>query len=192
MPSTLPRIAGFVVPTNNRSSLYVPSAVLPFRTRSSCYRFLLLMTQANYCYSQPAARGHYETDSASDHMTKVITMTARPSISQARSIGVRDRRYTIRYPFAADAELIDMETGKHVTGVTSDISLGGCFVCTSKALPVGTRARLRLTRKDQFIDVLVVVRIVKTRVGLGLEFFDLEHPNDRQLSSWIESLRRTR
>jgi hypothetical protein len=125
-------------------------------------------------------------------MTKVVTMSARVPFAQARSLALRDRRYTIRYPFAADAELIDMETGKQVTGVTSDISLGGCFVCTSKALPVSTRARLRLSRKGQVIDVLVVVRIAKPRVGLGLEFFDLEPPNDRLLSSWIESLRRTR
>ncbi len=125
-------------------------------------------------------------------MTKVITMSAHAPFSQARSLALRDRRYTIRYPFAADAELIDMETGKQVTGVTSDISLGGCFVCTSKALPVSTRARLRLSRKNQVIDVLVIVRIVKPRVGLGLEFFDLEPPNDRLLSSWIEALRRTR
>jgi len=106
--------------------------------------------------------------------------------------GIRDRRYTIRYPFAADAELIDMETGKQVTGVTSDISLGGCFVCTSKALPVNSRARMRLTRKGQTLDTLVIVRIVKPRVGLGIEFFDLETPNDRILHAWIETLQKTR
>jgi hypothetical protein len=125
-------------------------------------------------------------------MNKVISMTGRSPVTHSRLSGIRDRRYTIRYPFAADAELIDMETGKQVTGVTSDISLGGCFVCTSKALAVNTRARLRLTRKGQILDTLVVVRIVKPRIGLGIEFFDLEPPNDRVLSAWIEALQRTR
>jgi hypothetical protein len=123
-------------------------------------------------------------------MNKVISMAGRLPDSQSRLNGVRDRRYTIRYPFAADAELIDMETGKQVTGVTSDISLGGCFVCTSKTLPQNTRARMRLTRKGQVLDTLVVVRIVKPRIGLGIEFFDLEPPNDRVLSGWIESLQK--
>jgi len=123
-------------------------------------------------------------------MNKVIRMADRLPVLQARLNGVRDRRYTIRYPFAADAELIDMESGKQVTGVTSDISLGGCFLCTSKTLPVNTRARMRLTRKGQTLDTLVVVRIVKQRIGLGIEFFDLESPNDRILASWIESLRK--
>jgi PilZ domain len=125
-------------------------------------------------------------------MNKVTTMTGRSPVSQSRLSGVRDRRYTIRYPFAADAELIDMESGKQVTGVTSDISLGGCFVCTSKPLPVNTRARLRLARKGQVLDTIVIVRIVKPRIGLGIEFFDLQPPNDQMLTAWIESLRRPR
>lgn len=123
-------------------------------------------------------------------MDKVIPMTGRSLAGASRLSGLRDRRYTIRYPFAADAELIEMETGKQVTGVTSDVSLGGCFICTSKSLPSNSRARLRLTRKDQVLDTLVIVRIVKPRIGLGVEFFDLEPPNDRVLANWIESLQR--
>lgn len=119
-------------------------------------------------------------------------MTGYVSRGAARLGALRDRRYTIRYPFAADAEMIDMESGKQLTGVTSDISLGGCFICTSKSFPVNTRARLRLSRKGQELDALVIVRIVKQRVGLGVEFFDLEPPHARMLSSWIESLRSTR
>ena len=125
-------------------------------------------------------------------MNKVIAISGIFAMSQSRPAGVRDRRYTIRYPFAADAELIDMETGKQVTGVTSDISFGGCFVCTSKSLPANTRTRLRLTRKGQVLDTIAIVRIVKPRIGLGIEFFDLEPPNDKILNSWIEALRRTR
>jgi hypothetical protein len=123
-------------------------------------------------------------------MDKVIPMTGKAPAGSSRLSGLRDRRYTIRYPFAADAELIEMETGKQVTGVTSDVSLGGCFICTSKSLPSNSRARLRLTRKDQVLDTLVIVRIVKPRIGLGVEFFDLEPPNDRVLANWIESLQR--
>ncbi len=119
-------------------------------------------------------------------------MTGRSPVSPSRLSGIRDRRYTIRYPFAADAELIDMETGQQVTGVTSDISLGGCFVCASKPMPLNTRARLRLTRKGQVLETVVIVRIVKPRIGLGIEFFDLEPPNDRVLSTWIGTLQRTR
>jgi hypothetical protein len=118
-------------------------------------------------------------------------MPDRSSFS-ARPNGVRDRRYTIRYPFAADAELIDLESGKQIDGVTSDISLGGCFICTSKVLPINARGRLKLTRKGQVLEALVVVRIAKPRIGLGIEFFDLESPNNKILADWINALRRNR
>ena len=119
-------------------------------------------------------------------------MSARNGMLSSRLVGVRDRRYTIRYPFAADVELIDMETGKQVEGVTSDLSLGGCFVCTSKQLPINARARMKLTRKNEILEAFVVVRIVKPLVGIGIEFFDLEQPNNQILANWIDSLRRDR
>jgi PilZ domain len=106
--------------------------------------------------------------------------------------GVRDRRYAIRFPFAADVELIDLESGKQVEGVTSDISLGGCFVCTSKPLPVSARARMKLVRKNQVIEALVAVRIVKPGVGMGIEFFDLEPPYNDILIAWLDALRQAR
>ncbi len=119
-------------------------------------------------------------------------MSNRNGILAPRLVGVRDRRYTIRYPFAADVELIEMETGKQVEGVTSDLSLGGCFVCTSKQLPLNARARMRLTRKNDVLEAFIVVRIVKPRVGMGIEFFDLEPPNNQILANLIDALRRNR
>jgi hypothetical protein len=112
--------------------------------------------------------------------------------SNSNVTGVRDRRYAIRFPFAADVELIDLESGKQVDGVTSDISLGGCFVCTSKPLPMNARARMKLVRKGQVIEALVSVRIVKPRIGMGVEFFDLEPPYNDMLISWIDALRQAR
>ena len=125
-------------------------------------------------------------------VNKVITMPERSGHSAPRLSGVRDRRYTLRYPFAADAQVFDLETGKVADGVTSDISMGGCFICTSKPLNVNARARMKLTRRNQVLEGLVIVRIVKPRVGMGIEFFDLESPNDERLVAWIDSLRRTR
>jgi hypothetical protein len=119
-------------------------------------------------------------------------MPDRNANAPIRVPGVRDRRYTIRYPFAADVELIDLETGRQVSGVTSDISLGGCFVCTSKPLSMNARARMKLTRKDEVLEALVVIRIVKPRVGMGIEFFDLEASNSERLVAWTDALSHSR
>ena len=86
-----------------------------------------------------------------DHLSKAA----------ARSLAVRDRRYSIRHPFAADVEFLDLESGVSGSGVTSDLSMGGCFVCTSKTLMLASRTKITLTRKDSTVQALAVVRIVK-------------------------------
>lgn len=119
-------------------------------------------------------------------------MDDRKLKSEARGIAVRDRRFCIRYPLAADAEMIDLETGAQTEGVTSDLSLGGAFVCTSKPLPSNSRIRITLTKKDQKVEALGVVRIVKPRIGMGIEFIDVEPPHDGILARWIEQLNKSR
>lgn len=107
-----------------------------------------------------------------------------------KRVSVRDRRFAIRFPFAADVELIDLESGTQASGVTSDISLGGCFVCTSKPLGLKSRARVVLKRKDESVQALAIVRIVKSGIGMGLEFIDIEISSSGILNRWIEQLKR--
>lgn len=125
-------------------------------------------------------------------MKNVISMDEHVSKGGSRALSVRDRRYAIRFPFAADASLIDLESGKQSDGVTSDISLGGCFVCTSKPLPVKSRVRVTLVRKDQRVEALAVVRVVKPRIGMGVEFLDVEQPSCNVLERWIEQTKKER
>jgi hypothetical protein len=119
-------------------------------------------------------------------------MNDRTADGASQKVSLRDRRYAIRYPFAADAEVLDLESGVRSEGVTSDISLGGCFVCTSKPLPLKSRARVTLTRKGDTVEALAVVRIVKPRIGMGLEFLDTESSSNTTLQRWLEQLRRGR
>jgi hypothetical protein len=107
-----------------------------------------------------------------------------------RSIAVRDRRYSIRYPFAADAILLDLETGTTASGVSSDLSIAGAFICSGKPFKVGCRIRATLTRKDQVVEALAVIRVLKPRIGMGIEFLDVEAPFDQTLFRWVEQLRR--
>jgi hypothetical protein len=125
-------------------------------------------------------------------LSNVISMDDRFAKGQSNKTGVRDRRYAIRFPFAADVELIDLESGARVDGVTSDLSLGGCFVCTSKPLPIGTRMRITLSRKGQAVEALAAVRILKPRIGMGIEFIDIEVPSHEVLARWIEQVRQSR
>jgi len=125
-------------------------------------------------------------------VSNVISMEDRTTKGDARGMSVRDRRYCIRYPFAADVEILDMESGIKTEGVTSDISMGGAFVCTSKPLPSNSRLRITMKRKEQSVEALGVVRIVKPRIGMGIEFIDVEPPSHEILRRWVEQLGRAR
>jgi hypothetical protein len=119
-------------------------------------------------------------------------MNDRTADGVSHKISLRDRRYAIRFPFAADADVLDLESGVRSDGITSDISLGGVFVCTSKPLAVRSRARVTLKRKGESVEALAVVRIVKPRIGMGLEFLDIESTSTPVLTRWLEQLRRGR
>jgi len=119
-------------------------------------------------------------------------MDDRTVKGDAQGASLRDRRYCIRFPFAADVVMLDLESGAKVEGVTSDISMGGAFICTSRPLPSNSRVRVTLTRKDQKVEALGVVRIVKPRIGMGVEFIDLDSMYHEVLRRWVEQLGKSR
>src|SRR5258708_6989547 len=87
---------------------------------------------------------------------------------RATKSGLRDRRYAIRYPFAAGAEILDLKSGTRLSCVTSDLSLGGCFVCTRRPLAVGRRVRFTLRHEAKTLTGIAMVRVSKPRAGMGL------------------------
>jgi len=109
---------------------------------------------------------------------------------RAKEPGVRNRRYSTRHPFAAEAEMLELESGSRVSGVTSDLSLGGCFVCARRTLEVGARVRGTLTHEGQKVKMLAVVRVVKPQVGMGLECLDIDPDSNTTLLNWIDNLRK--
>ena len=120
------------------------------------------------------------------------TCVESESAKRAKESGVRDRRYSIRHPFAAQADMLELKSGSRVSGVTSDLSLGGCFVCTRRTLDVGARVRGTLTHEGQQVKMFAVVRVVRLRVGMGLEFLDIDPGSNATLLTWIEYLCKAR
>jgi len=88
--------------------------------------------------------------------------------------------------------MLELESGSRVSGVTSDLSLGGCFVCARRTLEVGARIRITLTHEGQKVKMLAVVRVVKPQVGMGLEFLDVDRDSNATLLTWIEYLCKAR
>jgi hypothetical protein len=139
-----------------------------------------------------AAAGALFFKQGSTLVAKVISMDRPANQGSQTAKTVRDRRFAIRFPFAADAQLLNLESGERTSGITSDISMGGCFVCSSKPLAVRARVRLTLVSKNRKAEILATVRVVKPRIGMGLEFLDLDSDSYATLASWIDSLKRNR
>jgi hypothetical protein len=59
-------------------------------------------------------------------------------------------------------------------------------------LPLHSRVKLKLTRKDQVVQALAVVRIVKPRIGMGIEFLDVDEKHHATLDRWLAELKRER
>jgi hypothetical protein len=104
--------------------------------------------------------------------------------------GLLDQRCTVRYPFSLTAEILDLETGTRLGGVTSDLSLRGCFVRTASHLEVRARVRLTLARKKQKVEIFAETRRA-AQTGMALEFLDIDPISNAILRSWIETLRKS-
>lgn len=100
--------------------------------------------------------------------------------------GLRDRRYAIRYPFTADAEILDLKSGTRLSCVTSDLSLGGCFVCARRPFEPGTRVRFTLKHQGKTLTGVAMVRMSKPRTGMGLQFLDFDWDSMKTLAAWID------
>src|SRR5258708_13388321 len=60
--------------------------------------------------------------------------------------GLLDQRYTVRYPFSVTAEILELETGTRLGGVTSDLSFRGWFVRSTRLLEARSPVRLTFAR----------------------------------------------
>jgi DNA-binding response OmpR family regulator len=105
---------------------------------------------------------------------------------------LRDRGYRPRYPFTADADIVDLKSGTRLSGATTDISLDGCFVSTQESLEIGTRVRLTLKHKNQNVQMLAIVRVLKPKMGMGLQALEVDSVSNQTFLQWLDVLRKSR
>ena len=94
-----------------------------------------------------------------------------------------------RYPFAANIELIDLESEAEAKDQTTDLSLFGCHVRTLKNWAPGTRVRMRIAYRGAVFAALGRVANVRTNVGVGVVFTQIEQKDQLILEKWVAELR---
>jgi hypothetical protein len=108
--------------------------------------------------------------------------------STSQAAQAEERRMYCRFPFTAEATVVELSSQTQVIGRSSDLGSGGCYIDTMSTLPVGTGVRLQLKHEQRIFEALAIVSYAHHSLGMGLAFVAIE-PNHRMLlDQWITLL----
>jgi PilZ domain len=109
------------------------------------------------------------------------------SFSQPPDAGTRfaERRAAPRYPFVAPAELFEPIARLRLSGRTSQLSLGGCYVDVQDPLPVKTVCQLRIEWDRGKFETWARIVYIHPGAGMGIAFFDTSPEQKATLADWL-------
>jgi hypothetical protein len=96
-----------------------------------------------------------------------------------------ERRRNLRFPFTAAVEATETKSGARIAGRTSDLSLGGCYVDAISPFPVGTEAKVTITRGKESFEVQARVVYSQIGMGMGLAFVSAQPKQVRLFQRWL-------
>ncbi|MGH9774377.1 MAG: PilZ domain-containing protein [Candidatus Acidiferrales bacterium] len=108
--------------------------------------------------------------------------TAAPSTSDTRGSG---RRLVPRYPFIAEAELLDVSSGSRIKARTSEISLRGCYIDILNIFPDGSLVQLKIIKDNGVFETKGKVIYTHPGLGMGVFFFETPRGQLHLLEEWI-------
>jgi hypothetical protein len=97
----------------------------------------------------------------------------------------QERRRTPRVPFAASAELLEVNTGIRLNAVVSELSLLGCYVHTVNPFPKDTKVYIKVFTDDYFFEAPATVAYTQGQLGMGLAFHDIKPHFLAVLQNWV-------
>jgi len=124
------------------------------------------------------------SDDPAERITSAEDDATRRSIRDRK----QERRRFPRFPFNADVEVVEVQSGTRIKGRVSDLSLGGCYVDTLSPLLVSTAVQIRITRGAHSFDAQAKVTNMKFGVGMGLAFVAAQAEQKQVLGNWIAEL----
>lgn len=101
---------------------------------------------------------------------------------------IQERRGSVRYPFTAAADVVELQSNARLTARSSDLAQGGCFVDTISPFPVGTSVTLRLSREQKTFETRANVVYAQPGMGMGLAFTSVEPDQLWVLEKWLGTL----
>lgn len=102
-----------------------------------------------------------------------------------------ERRRAPRYPFIADAEVIEIASDTKLNAKTGDLSFGGCFLDMLNPSPEGTEIRVRISQASTTFTARGRVVFVFPNMGMGVVFTSVEDNQLTVLQKWLSELSRS-
>ena len=96
-----------------------------------------------------------------------------------------EKRRHLRFPFIASVEVIESKSGARITGRTSDLGLGGCYVDALSSFPPGTDVFLRITRGNNLFEAQARVSFSQDGMGMGLAFVSAMPKHVKLFQKWL-------
>jgi hypothetical protein len=106
----------------------------------------------------------------------------RASVADRRR---QERRLFQRFPFNADVEVLEPQSGTKISGRVTDLSLGGCYVDTLSPFSASTTVQIRIVRGPHSFEAQAKVTSSTVGLGMGLAFVAAQPEQKRLLGSWI-------
>ncbi len=90
-----------------------------------------------------------------------------------------------RYPFIADAELLEESSGARMSSRISDLSLNGCYVDTVNPLPDGALVHLKIFTETHAFEAPATVVHSQAFLGMGVKFREVQPESAQVLRLWL-------
>ncbi|HEV3254838.1 MAG TPA: PilZ domain-containing protein [Candidatus Acidoferrales bacterium] len=96
-----------------------------------------------------------------------------------------NRRCTPRYPFIAQAEVVDLGSGARLSTRTSEVGMRGCYLDMINPIPEGTSVKVCLRCDKGTFEAPGKVVYCQPGFGMGIAFGEVAPAQQKILESWL-------
>ena len=93
-----------------------------------------------------------------------------------------------RRSFVARVVVVDINSEKELTALTSNLSVFGCFIETAAPFPRGTKIRVRISHRGTTFTAVGQVANARAN-GMGVRFDGMEPAHQQILENWLAAVR---
>jgi hypothetical protein len=96
-----------------------------------------------------------------------------------------NRRASPRYPFIAQAEVVDLGSGARLSTRTSEVGMGGCYLDMINPVPEGSSVKVCLRCDKGTFEAPGKVIYCQPGFGMGIAFGEVAPAQRKVLESWL-------